>query len=59
MTEGEWLASDDPEAMLLFLSGRQASDRKVRLFGCACVRRAWGLLVDGHSRAAVEKTMSW
>jgi hypothetical protein len=54
MTEAEWLTSADPEAMLLFLSERQASDRKVRLFGCACVRRVWGDLADDKLRRAVE-----
>ena len=50
MTEAEWLASEDPAVMLrhLFdgplshprLQGRPiaVSDRKLRLFGCACMR---------------------
>jgi hypothetical protein len=40
MTEAEWLACDDPQKMLAFLRGR-ASERKFRLFTCACCRRAW------------------
>jgi hypothetical protein len=53
MTEAEWLASEDPAAMLDFLTsapgdsaprhveyppGRMPGDRKLRLFACACVR---------------------
>lgn len=45
LTEKTWLAATDPAAMLRFL-GRRASDRKVRLFGCACCRRAWGFAKD-------------
>jgi hypothetical protein len=38
MTEAEWLAFEDPEPMLKFLRGK-ATDRKLRLFACACTRR--------------------
>lgn len=40
MTEAEWLASTDPRQMLAFLKGK-VSDRKLRLFACACTRRVW------------------
>jgi hypothetical protein len=70
MTESEWLASDDPAAMLAHLTHEThrhahgvvlaprdaplASDRKLRLFACACCRQVWVRLTDGLSRAAVE-----
>jgi hypothetical protein len=48
VTEPEWLASDDPGTMLYAVQGpepewggfptRKISDRKLRLFACACLR---------------------
>jgi hypothetical protein len=52
-TEAEWVACTDPKPMLEFLKGR-ASERKLRLFGCACVRRIWGHLTNEHSKRSVE-----
>ena len=52
MTEAEWLAADDPQPMLAFARGR-AGDRKLRLYCCACCRRAWGRLGRGR-RTALE-----
>jgi hypothetical protein len=56
MTEAEWLACDNPIAMLRALR-HGASARKLRLFGCACCRRIWGELPSDLNRrlvAAVE-----
>src|SRR5208283_3064161 len=53
MTEAEWLECTDLKEMLQFLSDK-ASNRKFRLFACACVRRVWHLLADERSRKSVE-----
>jgi hypothetical protein len=53
MTVAEWLASADPEAMLACL-GERVSDRKLRLFACACCRRVWHLIASPPAWAAVE-----
>jgi hypothetical protein len=55
MTEQEWLESVDPTTMLEFLRDK-ASDRKLRLFACACCRQVWHRLEDERSRRAVELT---
>jgi hypothetical protein len=54
MTEPEWLASVEPGGMLRFLRDN-ASDRKLRLFACACCRHIWHFLTDRRCRAAVEQ----
>jgi hypothetical protein len=53
MTEAEWLACTEPKSMLEVLRGT-VSDRKVRLFACACCRRVWHLLSDAQSRQTIE-----
>ena len=53
MTESEWLESGDPLAMVRFLDKR-LSDRKLRLFACACCRRFWHLLSGSLARPTVE-----
>lgn len=57
MTESDWLVSDQPKEMIGALfegDRRRSSERKFRLFACACVRRLWGRLGDPRSREAVE-----
>lgn len=53
MTEVEWLAATNPTPMLEFLRGR-SSERKLRLFSVACVRRIENLLSGGVSLIALE-----
>jgi hypothetical protein len=53
MTEAEWLAATDPEQMLPRLWDT-ISDRKRRLFECACCRGVWDRLPDPRSRLVVE-----
>src|SRR5262249_57317383 len=53
MNETDWLTGTDPTAMLTYLQGK-TSDRKLRLFACACVRRQWSLLNYPTPRRAVE-----
>jgi hypothetical protein len=52
MTEAEWLAST-PSVMLNFLED-SASERKLRLFACACCRQIWHLLTKEVCRDALE-----
>jgi hypothetical protein len=53
MTEAEWLGCEDPRKMLEFLRGT-VSERKLRLFACACFRRLWHLLEVDAARWLVE-----
>ncbi len=45
MTEAEWRGCENPTLMLKQME-KVGSDRKMRLFECACVRRVWHLLND-------------
>lgn len=56
MDEREWFTGDDPKPMLEFLRGK-ASDRKLRLFFCACCRSK-RYTVCPQGRAAVETAES-
>ena len=51
MTEREWQRCAKPHPMLLYLRGR-GSNRKLRLYACACCRRIWGLLGHNEEGAA-------
>jgi hypothetical protein len=53
VNETDWLAAAEPLAMLDYLRGK-VSDRKLRLYACACVRRRWELLRWPTPRQAVE-----
>jgi hypothetical protein len=53
MTDEEWLACVDPTRMLQAISVN-TSDRRWRLFGCACSRRIWELFAVDEWRTAIE-----
>jgi hypothetical protein len=53
MTEAEWLVSKDLRELLDYLVGR-TTNRKFRLFACACCRRIWPLLDEERCRTAVS-----
>jgi hypothetical protein len=53
MTEEEWLACEDPERMVKLVRGR-SSNRKLRLFACACARLLWRWFEHPRCRDAVE-----
>ena len=60
LTEQDWLDADEPELPLFFvttehnLSHRKfrLSNRKLRLFGCACCRRIWSDIPEGWPKNA-------
>lgn len=55
MTEAQWLAADDPEPLLTAVQAAgKASERKLRLWACDCVRSAWEHLGNDVSKSAVE-----
>jgi hypothetical protein len=55
LTEAEWARHTDPTPMLQYVR-TSATDRKRRLFACACCRRIWSRLADEFQfcRRAVE-----
>jgi hypothetical protein len=53
MTEAQWDTCSNPQKMLTFLRGK-ASERKLRLYGCAICRHVWHLFTDERSRRAVD-----
>jgi hypothetical protein len=56
MTEAEWGACDDPIVLLHALRGL-ATERKLRLWACACCRRPWGRprRAWGHRRLSAAR----
>jgi hypothetical protein len=52
MTEPDWLLGEDPQLLLNFVRTR-ATERQLRLFGCACCRRVWHLMTSRRSLEAV------
>jgi hypothetical protein len=55
VTEQEWLDCADPGKMLDYLHSI-ASERKLRLFACACCRRIPGYLESEPDRRGLELT---
>jgi hypothetical protein len=53
MTEAEWLTGAKRNPMLLVFRD-DVSERKMRLFACACVRRLWRWLEVDELRLAVD-----
>jgi hypothetical protein len=60
MTEAEWLAGEDAEAMWRFLKAG-ASGRKLRLLACACVSNLLPLakIVPDQARAGLEEVVRY
>lgn len=59
MTEAEWLAASDIQAMFDHLADTGYAPENLRkwyLWACACSRRGWSFLTDERSRQAVEIT---
>ena len=52
MTEADWMACADPDAMLDFLGMKRG--RKSRLFAAACCRRVWHLMSPAVCQPAIE-----
>ena len=57
MTEAEWLACEDDEALAKIV-WEGASDRKVRLIACGCCRLVWDWLVDDRENQETTLTQS-
>jgi hypothetical protein len=53
MDIAQWECSRFPRQMLEYVQSR-TSDRKMRLFACACCRRFWAALPDRRSRHFIE-----
>src|SRR5262245_49466155 len=55
MTEEEWVACEDPE-QLLDLLGDRLTERKRRLFACACCRLIPGFMESEPDQRSIELT---
>ncbi len=54
MDENQWLTATDPQPLLEYLQAcGPVSERKLRLWSCACVRRVWDGIENAASRRAV------
>src|SRR5262249_22059342 len=61
LTEQEWVEATDPDVPLYFVTTEEhlsqrklrPSNRKLRLFGCACCRRIWSLFSHEWARESV------
>lgn len=53
LTRNDWLQCSDPGPMLDFLRGK-ASERKFRLFACACYRHHWELMTERRDRHVIK-----
>ncbi|QJW95627.1 hypothetical protein [Frigoriglobus tundricola] len=58
MNLDDWARCVDPEILLDFV-GSRLSDRKLRLFGCACFRRVWDHLASPDVKRIVELAESY
>jgi hypothetical protein len=56
--EASWQESSDPDWMLASL-GERVTDRKLRLFACACCRRVLHRLEGDTARQAIEAAEQW
>jgi hypothetical protein len=52
MIERQWLACTDPDLMMNLWQGK-TTERKLRLFACACARQVWHLLEEDSAARAV------
>lgn len=55
MDENQWLTATDPQPLLEYLEAcGPVSERKLRLWSCACVRRCWQQIGNETGHRAVE-----
>jgi hypothetical protein len=59
VTEDQWQNCGNPDTMLDTVAGSpSATDRRLRLFSCACVRRVWDLL-QGENEAPLRRALEF